>query len=156
EDVKVYKDMRKRQIWVEPRFGAAKDWHGLRRCRLRGLWKVNCEGVPVAAGQNLKRWLSRTGGGGDTVPAAASPPPPAGSVSDGAATGPAANPPCPALFNGLARSATITGAGFAPRARRSGGGQTAARRAVAAMQMGGAVALREGKRGARPMRRPAR
>jgi hypothetical protein len=63
EDVKVYKDMGKRQIWVEPLFGAAKDWHGLRRFRLRGLWKVNCEGVPVAAGQNLKRWLSKTSWG---------------------------------------------------------------------------------------------
>jgi hypothetical protein len=57
------KAMRKRAVWVEPLFGAAKQWHRLRRFRLRGLWKVNCEGVPVAAGQNLKRWLSRTGWG---------------------------------------------------------------------------------------------
>ncbi len=57
------KAMRKRQVWVEPLFGEAKDWHGFRRFRLRGLWKVNCEGVLVAAGQNLKRWLSRTGWG---------------------------------------------------------------------------------------------
>ena len=31
------KAMRKRQVWVEPLFGEAKDWHGLRRFRLRGL-----------------------------------------------------------------------------------------------------------------------
>ena len=57
------KALRKRQVWVEPLFGEAKDWHGLRRFRLRGLWKVNCEGLLVAAGQNLKRWLTRTGWG---------------------------------------------------------------------------------------------
>jgi len=57
------KAMRKRGVWVEPLFGEAKDWHGLRRFRLRGLWKVNCEGLLVAAGQNLKRWLSKTGWG---------------------------------------------------------------------------------------------
>jgi transposase len=57
------KALRKRQVWVEPLFGEAKDWHGLRRFRLRGLWKVNCEGLLVAAGQNLKRWLTRSGWG---------------------------------------------------------------------------------------------
>ncbi len=57
------KAMRKRQVWVEPLFGEAKDWHGLRRFRLRSLWKVNSEGLLIAAGQNLKRWLSRTGWG---------------------------------------------------------------------------------------------
>ena len=57
------KALRKRQVWVEPLFGEAKDWHGLRRFRLRGLWKVNCEGLLIAAGQNLKRWLTRTGWG---------------------------------------------------------------------------------------------
>lgn len=57
------KAMRKRQVWVEPLFGEAKEWHGLRRFRLRGLWKVNCEGLLVAAGQNLKRWLTKTGWG---------------------------------------------------------------------------------------------
>ena len=30
------KAMRKRQVWVEPLFAEAKDWHGLRRFRLRG------------------------------------------------------------------------------------------------------------------------
>ena len=57
------KAMRKRAVWVEPLFGEAKDWHGLRRFRLRGLWKVNCEGLLIATGQNLKRWLSHTGWG---------------------------------------------------------------------------------------------
>jgi transposase len=70
ERVRAYHDtpayqtaMRKRAVWVEPLFGEAKDWHGLRRFRLRGLWKVNCEGALVAAGQNLKRWLTTTGWG---------------------------------------------------------------------------------------------
>ena len=31
------KALRKRAVWVEPRFGEAKDWHGLRRFRLRRL-----------------------------------------------------------------------------------------------------------------------
>jgi hypothetical protein len=53
------KAMRKRSVWVEPLFGEAKDWHGLRRFRLRGLWKVNCEALRIAAGQNLKRLLSK-------------------------------------------------------------------------------------------------
>jgi transposase len=57
------KALRKRQVWVEPLFGEAKDWHGLRRFRLRGLWKVNTEGLLIAAGQNLKRWLTRSGWG---------------------------------------------------------------------------------------------
>jgi hypothetical protein len=57
------KAMRKRQVWVEPLFGEAKDWHGLRQFRLRGLWKVNCEALRTAAGQNLKRWLSKQGWG---------------------------------------------------------------------------------------------
>jgi len=57
------KAMRKRSVWVEPLFGEAKHWHGLRRFRLRGLWKVNCEALVTAAGQNLKRWLSTTGWG---------------------------------------------------------------------------------------------
>jgi transposase len=54
------KAMRKRAVWVEPLFGEAKDWHGLRRFRLRGLTKVNCEALLVAAGQNVKHWLTAT------------------------------------------------------------------------------------------------
>jgi transposase len=52
------KAMRKRQVWVEPLFAEAKDWHGLRRFRLRGLDNVNMEGLLIATGQNLKRFLS--------------------------------------------------------------------------------------------------
>jgi transposase len=55
--------MRKRQVWVEPLFGEAKDWHGLRRFRLRGLWKVNAEALLIATGQNLKRLLRTRGWG---------------------------------------------------------------------------------------------
>jgi hypothetical protein len=55
--------MRKRQVWVEPLFAEAKEWHGLRRFRLRGLDNVNSEGLLVAAGQNLKRFLAATGWG---------------------------------------------------------------------------------------------
>src|SRR5215213_5053443 len=57
------KAMRKRQVWVEPLFAEAKQWHGLRRFRLRGLENVNIEGLFVAAGQNLKRFLAATGWG---------------------------------------------------------------------------------------------
>jgi transposase len=57
------KAMRKRKGWVEPRFAEAKDWHGLRRFRLRGLEKVNIQAQLSAAGQNLKRLLGETGWG---------------------------------------------------------------------------------------------
>jgi transposase len=63
------KAMRKRQVWVEPLFGEAKDWHGLRRFRLRGLIKVNTEALLVAAGQNLKRFLQKSGWGRRSGPA---------------------------------------------------------------------------------------
>jgi hypothetical protein len=56
--------MRKRQVWVEPQFAEAKAWHGLGRFRLRGLEKINGEALLIAAGQNLKRLLSRRGWGG--------------------------------------------------------------------------------------------
>jgi Transposase DDE domain len=52
------KAMRKRAVWVEPLFGEAKDWHGLRRFRLRRLEKVNTEALLKAAGQNVKRLLA--------------------------------------------------------------------------------------------------
>ena len=51
------KAIRKRSVWVEPLFGEAKEFHCLRRFRLRHLLKVNVEGVMVAAGQNLKRLI---------------------------------------------------------------------------------------------------
>jgi hypothetical protein len=55
--------MRKRAVWVEPLFGEAKQWHGLRQFRLRGLANVNMQALLVAAGQNLKRWLAARGWG---------------------------------------------------------------------------------------------
>jgi hypothetical protein len=57
------KAMRKRNGWVEPRFAEAKDWHGLRRFRLRGAENVNIQAQLIAAGQNLKRLLSKQGWG---------------------------------------------------------------------------------------------
>src|SRR6266513_1164651 len=53
------KAMRKRQVWVEPLFGEAKDWHGLRRFRLRRLRKVNTEALITVTGQNLKRLVAK-------------------------------------------------------------------------------------------------
>ncbi len=57
------KAMRKRGVWVEPLFAEGKDWHGMRRFRLRRLWRVNCEALMRAAGQNLKRLLKKWGWG---------------------------------------------------------------------------------------------
>ncbi len=57
------KAMRKRKVWVEPLFAEAKDWHGMRRFRLRLLWRVNIEALRIAAGQNLKRLLKKRGWG---------------------------------------------------------------------------------------------
>ena len=57
------KAIRKRQVWVEPLFAEAKEWHGLRRLRLRGLLNANIQGLLIAAGQNLKRFLAATGWG---------------------------------------------------------------------------------------------
>ena len=69
---KAYKKAyQKRKVWVEPLFGEAQQWHGLRRFRLRGLVKVNCEGVMTATGQNLKRLLSWRGWGRRHFPGAA-------------------------------------------------------------------------------------
>ena len=68
---KAYKKAyQKRKVWVEGLFGEAQQWHGLRRLRLRGLWKVNCEGVMTATGQNLKRLLSGRGWGRRSFPSA--------------------------------------------------------------------------------------
>jgi transposase len=57
------KALRKRQVWVEPLFAEAKQWHGLARLRLRGLMNANIQGLLIAAGQNLKRLLAATGWG---------------------------------------------------------------------------------------------
>ena len=55
------KAMRKRSVWVEPLFAEGKDWHGMRRFRLRQLRRVNCEALMRATGQNLKRLLNHRG-----------------------------------------------------------------------------------------------
>ncbi len=54
------KALRKRSVWVEPLFAEGKDWHGMRRLRLRELERVNGEALMRAAGQNLKRRLEKT------------------------------------------------------------------------------------------------
>lgn len=65
------KAMRKRKVWVKPLFAEAKDWHGLRRFRLRRLWRVNCEALLIAAGQNLQRLLQKRGWGKRPQPSGA-------------------------------------------------------------------------------------
>jgi hypothetical protein len=62
------KAMRKRKVWVEPLFAEAKEWHGLRRLRLRGLMNANIQGLLIATGQNLKRFLAAAGWGGRHAP----------------------------------------------------------------------------------------
>jgi transposase len=57
------KALRKRRVWVEPMFGEAKEWHGMRRFRLRTLWRVNAEAMVIATGQNIKRLLTFSGRG---------------------------------------------------------------------------------------------
>jgi hypothetical protein len=52
------KALRKRKMWVEPLFAEAKDWHGMRRFRLRRLEKVNIEPLLIASSQNVKRLLA--------------------------------------------------------------------------------------------------
>jgi hypothetical protein len=63
--------MNKRKVWVEPLFAEAKDWHGMRRFRLRRLWRTNAEALMTAAGQNLKRLLQTRGWGRRPFPAEA-------------------------------------------------------------------------------------
>jgi hypothetical protein len=60
--------MRKRKVWVEPLFAEAKEWHGLRRLRLRGLLNANIQGLLIAAGQNLKHFLAASGWGRRNAP----------------------------------------------------------------------------------------
>ena len=63
------KAIRKCQVWVEPLCAEAKEWHGLRRLRLRGLVNANIQGLLIAAGQNLKRFLAAKGWGRRHAPA---------------------------------------------------------------------------------------
>lgn len=51
------KAMRKRQVWIEPKLGEAKQWHRLEKFQLRGLCKVNMEALMIASVQNLKQLL---------------------------------------------------------------------------------------------------
>jgi hypothetical protein len=44
-------------------FGEAKEWHGMRRFRLRTLRRVNAEAMVIATGQNIKRLLTFSGRG---------------------------------------------------------------------------------------------
>lgn len=55
-----HKAMRKRQVWVEPKFAEIKQWHHGTRFRLRRLFKVNMEALLKAAGQNIKQLLKAT------------------------------------------------------------------------------------------------
>jgi DDE family transposase len=57
------KAMRKRGVWIEPLFAEAKQWHGLRRFRVRGLPNGNMQALLIATGQNLKRYLAARGWG---------------------------------------------------------------------------------------------
>jgi transposase len=57
------KALRKRGVWVEPMFAEAKEWHSMRRFRLRRLEKVNSEALMIASGQNIKRLVSFGSGG---------------------------------------------------------------------------------------------
>jgi hypothetical protein len=47
---------------------AIRKRHGLRRLRLRGLMNANIQGLLIAAGQNLKRFLAATGWGQRSAP----------------------------------------------------------------------------------------
>jgi hypothetical protein len=62
------KPMRKRKVCVEPLFAEAKDWHGLRRLRVRGQENANIQGLLIATGQNCKRFLAASGWGRRHVP----------------------------------------------------------------------------------------
>ena len=61
--------MAKRMVWVEPLFAEAKEWHGLRPLRWRGLDNANNQGLQIADGQNLKRLLAARDGSGAAPPA---------------------------------------------------------------------------------------
>ena len=82
------KALRKRKVWVEPLFAEAKDRHGMRRFRLRGLEKVNAEALLIAAGQNLKRLFAFPGRAPEGEAQAAALRLPAGAYSTGRPTTP--------------------------------------------------------------------
>ena len=53
-----HKALNKRKVWIEPLFGEGKQWFDP-HFRLRRLWRVNCEALVIASGQNLKRLLQQ-------------------------------------------------------------------------------------------------
>jgi transposase len=69
------KAMRKRQVWIEPLFAEAKQWHGMERMRLRTLERANCEILVTASGQNVKRLMQFGGRPGRPAQVAALRPP---------------------------------------------------------------------------------
>ena len=56
---------------MEPLFAEGKQWHSLRRFRLRRLWRVNIEALMIGAGLNLKRLLKAWGWGRRPCPSGA-------------------------------------------------------------------------------------
>jgi hypothetical protein len=66
------KAMRKRKVWVEPLFAEAKEWHGLRRLRLRGLENANVQGLMIPPVRTSSASWRRPAGGGATLRAAVS------------------------------------------------------------------------------------
>ena len=63
------REMKRRQATVEGVF-ASRDRLGWARCKLRGLWKVDCEGYISALAHNLKKAVLKLGGMGPPTPAA--------------------------------------------------------------------------------------
>jgi Transposase DDE domain len=62
------KALRKRQVWVEPLFAEGKDWHGMRRFRLRRPWRVNCEALMIASGLASQTAAQKAGMGTAAMP----------------------------------------------------------------------------------------
>lgn len=50
--------LKKRQTCIEGLFGQAKTWHGLKRARWRGLWKMQLQSLLTAMVLNVKKLLS--------------------------------------------------------------------------------------------------
>ena len=62
------KALRKRQVWVEPLFAEGKQWHGMRRFRLRQLWRVNTRGAADCHRAKPQAAAPEAGLGSPTVP----------------------------------------------------------------------------------------
>jgi hypothetical protein len=50
--------MRRRKIRAEGSFADAANWHGYKRARWRGLWRMRLQNVMIATLQNLRKLLS--------------------------------------------------------------------------------------------------